>query len=44
MDYFLQGPHWADVQRALGRTVHEQAGEGWRLLAEEERNPAGTVM
>lgn len=44
MDYFLQGPHWADVQRALGRTVHEQAGEGWRFLAVEERNPAGKVL
>lgn len=44
MDYFLQGPHWADVQRGLGRTVHEQAGEGWRFLAVEESNPAGKVL
>jgi lipid II:glycine glycyltransferase (peptidoglycan interpeptide bridge formation enzyme) len=44
VDYFLQGPHWADVQRALGRTVHEQAGTGWRFLAVEERNPAGKVL
>ncbi|KRE77354.1 lipid II:glycine glycyltransferase FemX [Arthrobacter sp. Soil763] len=44
MDHFLQGPHWADVQRALGRTVHEQAGEGWRYLAVEESNPAGKLL
>ncbi|MCX6497735.1 MAG: peptidoglycan bridge formation glycyltransferase FemA/FemB family protein [Arthrobacter sp.] len=44
MDYFLQGPHWADVQRALGRTVHEQSGDGWRFLAVEESNPAGKLL
>jgi lipid II:glycine glycyltransferase (peptidoglycan interpeptide bridge formation enzyme) len=44
MDYFLQGPHWANVQRALGRTVHEQAGDGWRFLAIEESNPAGKLL
>jgi len=44
VDYFLQGPHWADVQRALGRTVHEQSGPGWHFLAVEERNPAGKVL
>lgn len=44
MDYFLQGPHWADVQRALGRTVHEEAGAGWRFLAIEESNPAGKLL
>lgn len=44
MDYFLQGPHWADVQRALGRTVHEDAGPGWRFLAIEESNPAGKLL
>ena len=44
MDYFLQGPHWADVQRALGRTVHEEAGPGWRFLAIEESNPAGKLL
>lgn len=44
MDYFLQGPAWADFQRALGRTVHEQAGPGWRFLAVEESNPAGKLL
>jgi hypothetical protein len=44
MDYFLQGPYWADVQRALGRTVHEQTGDGWRFLAVEESNPAGKLL
>ncbi len=44
MDYFLQGPQWADVQRALGRTVHEQSGAGWSYLAVEESNPAGKVL
>ncbi|MCU1548428.1 MAG: peptidoglycan bridge formation glycyltransferase FemA/FemB family protein [Arthrobacter sp.] len=44
MDYFLQGPHWADFQRALGRTVHEQSGPGWSFLAVEESNPAGKVL
>ena len=44
MDYFLQGPHWADVQRALGRTVHELSGDGWRFLAVEESNPAGKLL
>lgn len=44
MDYFLQGPDWANVQRALGRTVHEQSGEGWRFLAVEETNAAGKVL
>lgn len=44
MDYFLQGPQWADFQRALGRTVHEQAGPGWSFLAVEESNPAGKLL
>jgi lipid II:glycine glycyltransferase (peptidoglycan interpeptide bridge formation enzyme) len=44
VDYFLQGPHWANVQRALGRTVHEEAGDGWRFLAIEESNPAGKLL
>ena len=44
MDYFLQGPHWATVQRNLGRTVHEQSGDGWRYLAVEESNPAGRLL
>ncbi|QCB98457.1 peptidoglycan bridge formation glycyltransferase FemA/FemB family protein [Arthrobacter sp. PAMC25564] len=44
MDYFLQGPAWAGFQRALGRTVHEQAGPGWSFLAVEESNPAGKLL
>lgn len=44
MDYFLQSPQWAQFQRALGRTVHEQAGPGWRFLAVEESNPAGKLL
>ena len=44
MDYFLQSPQWAQFQRALGRTVHEQSGPGWRFLAVEESNPAGKLL
>lgn len=44
MDYFLQSRPWADFLRALGRTVHEQSGPGWRFLAVEESNPAGKVL
>lgn len=44
MDHFLQGPHWAKVQRDLGRSVHEESGEGWRYLAVEESNPAGKLL
>ena len=44
MDYFLQGPQWADFQRALGRTVHEESGPGWSFLAVEESNPAGKLL
>ncbi|MDQ0077099.1 lipid II:glycine glycyltransferase FemX [Arthrobacter oryzae] len=44
MEYFLQTPQWADFQRSLGRTVHEQSGPGWSFLAVEERNPAGKVL
>ncbi|MDQ0822142.1 lipid II:glycine glycyltransferase (peptidoglycan interpeptide bridge formation enzyme) [Arthrobacter sp. V4I6] len=44
MDYFLQGPPWADFQRALGRTVHEESGPGWSFLAVEESNPAGKLL
>ncbi|WP_427133250.1 lipid II:glycine glycyltransferase FemX [Pseudarthrobacter sp. S9] len=44
MDYFLQSPPWADFQRALGRTVHEQSGPGWSFLAVEESNPAGKLL
>jgi len=44
MEFFLQSPAWADVQRALGRTVHEQSGPGWHFLAVEEKNPAGKVL
>ena len=29
---------------ALGRTVHEQSGPGWRFLAVEESNPAGKLL
>lgn len=44
MEYFLQSPQWAQFQRALGRTVHEQSGPGWRFLAIEESNPAGKLL
>jgi lipid II:glycine glycyltransferase (peptidoglycan interpeptide bridge formation enzyme) len=44
MDYFLQSRHWAGFQRALGRTVHEQSGPGWRFLAIEDSNPAGKLL
>jgi hypothetical protein len=44
VEYFLQTPQWADVQRSLGRTVHEQSGPGWSFLAGEENNPAGKVL
>lgn len=44
MEYFLQTPQWADFQRSLGRTVHEQSGPGWRFVAVEEKNPAGKVL
>ena len=44
MEYFLQTPQWADFQRSLGRTVHEQSGPGWSFLAVEEKNPAGKVL
>jgi lipid II:glycine glycyltransferase (peptidoglycan interpeptide bridge formation enzyme) len=44
MEPFLQSPQWAAFQRSLGRTVHEQSGQGWRFLAIEEKNVAGTVL
>ncbi|WP_104168431.1 peptidoglycan bridge formation glycyltransferase FemA/FemB family protein [Arthrobacter sp. SX1312] len=44
MDHFLQSPPWGALQRDLGRTVHERSGPGWRFLAIEERNPAGTLL
>lgn len=44
MEFFLQTPAWADVQRALGRRVHQQSGPGWSFLAIEEKNPAGKVI
>jgi len=44
MDHFLQGPDWARVQRDLGRTVHEESGDGWCYLAIEESNPAGKLL
>jgi lipid II:glycine glycyltransferase (peptidoglycan interpeptide bridge formation enzyme) len=44
VEYFLQTPQWADFQRSLGRTVHEQSGPGWSFLAVEEKNPAGKVL
>ena len=44
MEYFLHSPVWADFQRALGRTVHEQSGPGWSFLAVEESNPAGKLL
>jgi hypothetical protein len=44
VDYFLQGPRWADFLRALGRTVHEESGPGWSFLAVEESNPAGKLL
>ncbi|NWL14074.1 methicillin resistance protein [Paenarthrobacter nitroguajacolicus] len=44
MEFFLQTPAWAAVQRSLGRRVHEQSGPGWSFLAIEEKNPAGKVI
>lgn len=44
MEYFLQTSAWADFQRSLGRTVHQQSGPGWSFLAVEEKNPAGKVL
>ncbi|MFJ5955529.1 lipid II:glycine glycyltransferase FemX [Paenarthrobacter sp. NPDC092416] len=44
MEFFLQTPAWAAVQRSLGRRVHEQSGPGWSFLAVEEKNPAGKVL
>ncbi|WP_043444052.1 lipid II:glycine glycyltransferase FemX [Arthrobacter sp. L77] len=44
MDHFLQSPPWGALQRDLGRTVHERSGPGWRFLAVEESNPAGTLL
>jgi lipid II:glycine glycyltransferase (peptidoglycan interpeptide bridge formation enzyme) len=44
MEYFLQTRQWADFQRSLGRTVHEQSGPGWSFLAIQEKNPAGKVL
>lgn len=40
----MHSPAWADFQRALGRTVHEQSGPGWNFLAVEESNPAGKLL
>ncbi|WP_077490297.1 lipid II:glycine glycyltransferase FemX [Sinomonas mesophila] len=44
MEHFLQTPLWGEVQRALGRTVVERAGSGWRYLAILERNALGTIL
>ncbi|WP_309075400.1 peptidoglycan bridge formation glycyltransferase FemA/FemB family protein [Paenarthrobacter sp.] len=44
MEFFLQTPAWAAVQRSLGRRVYEQSGPGWSFLAIEEKNPAGKVI
>lgn len=44
MEQFLQTPLWADVQRALGRTVVERSGSGWRYLATLEHNPIGGIL
>lgn len=44
MEFFLQTSAWADFQRSLGRTVHQQSGPGWSFLAIEEKNPAGKVL
>ena len=44
VDFFLQSPAWAAVQRSLGRRIHEQSGPGWSFLAIEEKNPAGKVI
>ncbi len=44
MEFFLQTPAWAAVQRSLGRRVHEESGPGWSFLAIEEKNPAGKVI
>lgn len=44
MDFFLQSSAWATAQRALGRTVHEESGPGWRFLGIEESSPSGTSL
>ncbi|MGP0222705.1 lipid II:glycine glycyltransferase FemX [Paenarthrobacter sp. NCHU4564] len=44
MEFFLQTPAWAEVQRSLGRRVHQRSGTGWSFLAIEEKNPAGKVI
>lgn len=44
MEHFLQTPLWGEVQRALGRTVVERAGTGWRYLATVESNALGTIL
>ena len=44
MEHFLQTPLWGEVQRALGRTVVERAGSGWRYLATLERNALGAIL
>lgn len=44
MEFFLQDDSWADVQAALGRTVHRRSGAGFSYLAVEEHNPAGKVL
>ena len=44
MEQFLQTPLWGEVQRALGRTVVERAGSGWRYLATLEKNALGTIL
>ena len=44
MEQCLQTPLWGEVQRALGRTVVERAGSGWRYLATLEKNALGTIL
>ncbi|GAB4099056.1 lipid II:glycine glycyltransferase FemX [Sinomonas halotolerans] len=44
MEHFLQTPLWGEVQRALGQTVVERGGPGWRYLATLERNALGTIL
>ena len=40
----LQSSAWAAVQRALGRTVHERSGDGWRYLAIVEKGRLGSRL
>ena len=42
--HFLQSPHWAKAQEALGRTVYQRSGSGWQYLAIVERGRLGSRL